>query len=318
MSAIKKLQISNEVLLNLKKNYSKEQDQTKDIFGFKWSKRDTYESEAVNQNARRWLLERYCNNDPNLLKQWLNEGDTRKIIMDAGCGAGYSALILFDDLLNEHDYLGIDISDSIQVAEERFKEIGIEADFIKSSILDLPFIPDESIDVIFSEGVLHHTDNPELAFKYLTKKIKKGGRFLFYVYAKKAVIREYTDDFIRKQIEPLSNKDAWEKLKPLTELGIELGKLKTTINVPENIDFLNIKKGVYDIQRFFYWNICKLYYRPDYSLEEMNHINFDWFRPLNCHRFTPEEIKQWCEDVNLEMENFNVQESGITVVSKKQ
>ena len=60
-----------------------------------------------------------------------------------------------------------------------------------------------------------------------------------------------------------------------------------------------------------------MFYRPEFSLEEMNHINFDWFRPLNCHRHTKEEIMKFCHNANLEIEHLNVQESGITVVARK-
>ena len=60
-----------------------------------------------------------------------------------------------------------------------------------------------------------------------------------------------------------------------------------------------------------------MYYRPEYSFDEINHINFDWFRPLNCHRHTPEEIKRYCEEAKLTIEHMNIQEAGITVVAVK-
>lgn len=312
MSILQKLGVKTS---DTKKNdYTENQSQTKDIFGFKWSKRDTYESKAVEEAGKKWLFERYCDNDPTKLTHWLQGG--RKVILDAGCGSGYSALLLFDELLKDHDYLGVDISNAISFAKERFNEKGIPAEFLQTSLTDLPF-PNECIDIIFSEGVLHHTDNTQNSLSYLAKKLKPGGRFLFYVYAKKAIIREFTDDYIRNQLKPLSDEEAWEALKPLTKLGKALGEIDSEIDVSEDIPFLGIKKGKINLQRFFYWNICKTYYRPEYSLEEMNHINFDWFRPLNCHRHTPEEIKQYCKSADLEIEHINIQEAGITVVAIK-
>jgi arsenite methyltransferase len=50
----------------------------------------------------------------------------------------------------------------------------------------------------------------------------------------------------------------------------------------------------------------------------MNHTNFDWYRPLNCHRFTPEEIKQWLKKLKLCPVRFVVQDAGITVIAKKE
>ena len=311
MSAMERLQIRPS---HSDQTYSEAQQQTKDTFGFKWAKRTTYESEAVKEAAKKWLFERYCDGDPRRLADWLSGG--RKIILDAGCGSGFSALLFFGDHLKSHDYLGVDISDAVEVARTRFRELGYPGDFLKASLTDLP-IDDESLDVIFSEGVLHHTDDTGESIKYLSTKLKTGGRFMFYVYAKKAVIREFTDDYVREHLAPMSDEEAWEALKPLTKLGRALGELNAEIEVPEDVPLLGIKKGRIDLQRFFYWNFCKTYYRPEYSLEEMNHINFDWFRPLNCHRHTPEEVTNYCDRAGLEIEHTNLQEAGITVVARK-
>src|SRR5438876_5739646 len=96
---------------------SEAQRQTESAFGFKWARRDTYESDAMRFAARNWLFERYCGGDPAILDGWLSGG--RKKILDAGCGAGFSALLFFTDRLNDHDYIGADISDAVAVARER-------------------------------------------------------------------------------------------------------------------------------------------------------------------------------------------------------
>jgi SAM-dependent methyltransferase len=210
----------------------------------------------------------------------------------------------------------VDISSAVEIAKQRFDEEGYTGDFLQTSLLEIP-IPDESVDLIFSEGVLHHTDSTEKSLRCLASKLKPGGRFLFYVYAKKAVIREFSDDYIRNALASMTDEEAWEALKSLTKLGIALGEIDVTIDVPQDIPFLGIKKGKQNLQRFIYWNICKLFYRPDYSSEEMNHINFDWFRPMNCHRHTKEEVISFCEKAELLTEHINIQNSGITVVAQK-
>lgn len=288
------------------------QTQTRETFGFKWAKRETYDSTPVKEASKKWLFDRYCGGDPEILTEWLLGGP--KIILDAGCGAGFSALLFFGEHLKHHDYLGVDISDAVHVAEARFHEHGLPGEFLQWDIMELP-IPNESLDVIFSEGVLHHTDNTERALKSLAKKLRCGGRFLFYVYNKKSVIREFTDDYIRDQIKDMNDEAAWHALEPLTKLGIELGKRNCEIDVPEDIPFLGIRKGRVNLQMFFYWNICKVYYRKDWSFDEMNHVNFDWFRPLNCFRQTPEEVKTWVAEAGLTIERIDVQDSGITIVA---
>jgi arsenite methyltransferase len=290
------------------------QRQTADAFGFKWALRDTYESEAIKRNHLKWMIERYLGGDIGNLDALLAGG--RKTILDAGCGASFSALVLFGEKLAQHDYIGVDISDSVTVAEQRFKEAGLPGRFIKSDLMRVP-LPDASVDVIFSEGVLHHTDSVRRAILALTPKLKPGGRMLFYVYRKKGPLREFCDDHIRREIEPLGNDAAWEALKPLTRLGMALGELNITVDVPEDVPLLGIPKGPVNLQRLFYWHVCKAFYRPDMTLEEMNHVNFDWYRPLNCIRSTPEEVRAYCAEAGLDIGRMDVQEAGITVVARR-
>lgn len=293
---------------------SSAQSQTADTFGYKWNRQDSYKSKALRENTRKWLLERYCDNDSEQLTKWLGGGG--KNILDAGCGAGFSALLLFGDHLSRNQYIGVDISSAVEVAKQRFKEQGYTGRFIQSDLFSMD-IPDDSVDVIFSEGVLHHTDSVARALLKLTAKLRSGGRFLFYVYNKKSVVREFTDDYIREQIRGLSNDEAWETLRPLTKLGKALGELDVLVEVPEDVHLLGIPSGKINIQRLFYWHICKMFYHPDMDLEEMNHINFDWFRPLNCIRSSPEEVREYCRAAGLEIEHIDIQKSGITVVAKK-
>jgi arsenite methyltransferase len=293
--------------------YSNNQQQTKEAFGFKWEKRDTYESEAIKNNAKKWLYERYLGGNEYLLEKYLPNGAR---LLDAGCGAGFSALLLFEQRLNHIHYLGADISSSVDIAKTRFAEKKSSGEFIQANLVKLPF--DKPIfDVIFSEGVLHHTDSTELSVKYLSKLLVQGGYFMFYVYRQKGPIREFTDDFIREYLKSRSDQEAWDALLPLTKLGKALGDLNIEIDVPESIEYLGIPKGKINLQRLFYWHFCKAFYQPEWNSEETNHVNFDWYRPMNCQRHTSEELRLWCEEANLQIEHMDIQEAGITIVARK-
>jgi len=288
--------------------------QTSDAFGFKWAKRETYESDAVREKARNWLIERYLGGDPAVLDRWLS--GSGRFVLDAGCGAGFSAELLFGERLNAHDYLGLDFSEAVHVARERFSQAGIKGRFVRADLLHPPVAPG-CADVIFSEGVLHHTGDTRRALVTMSGLLKPGGLMLFYVYAKKSVVREYTDDHIRNRLKDMTNEEAWEALRPLTRLGKVLGDLDVEVDVPEDIPLLGVKAGKMDLQRFMYWNIVKLFYDRSWSIEEMLHVNFDWFRPLHCQRQTPEEVECWCREAGLSIERMDVQEAGITVVAVK-
>ena len=294
-----------------KRVYSPSQTQTEQTFAFKWRKRDTYESEAVHAASKKWLKERYGLSDTDFSK--LLEGKT---VLDAGCGAGFSALLLFGELLNTCRYIGADISTAVDVAEQRFAEKNVRGEFIQVDLLDLP---EElgAFDIIFSEGVLHHTDSTEKAIRYLATKLNPGGYFMFYVYNKKGPIREFTDDLIRSRIADMTDEEAWKALEPLTKLGQLLGDLNLEIEIEEPIDVLDIPAGKIDLQRFFYWHVFKAFYKPEFTLDEMNHVNFDWYRPHNCHRQTPDEVRTWVESIGLRILRMDNQKAGITVVARR-
>ena len=292
---------------------SASQDQTAQVFGYKWHKRDTFESPASLERMRAWLVERYGD---VASAEWLAASRQRQLFLDAGCGASMSALELFGPILHRVRYLGVDVSTAVDVARERFTERGLDGAFMQADICDLPF-PERSVDVIFSEGVLHHTASTERALKTLARLLKPGGRFLFYVYRRKGPLREFTDDYIRARLHAMSPEEAWKAVEPLTRLGIALGELDAEITVPESVELLGIPAGRINVQRLFYWHVAKLFYRRDMTFEEMNHINFDWYAPVNAHRQSPEEVLRWCAESGLIVEREVVEEAGITVVARR-
>lgn len=303
--------VAREGLVRSQRLVSASQQQTSESFGYKWRRRDTFESEAFLAHVRAWLKERY--GDPDTLS-WLCDGS---LVLDAGCGAGMSALEYFGSRLGTLRYVGADISEAVDTARDRFSERGMPGEFIQCDLNALPF-RDQTLDVIFSEGVLHHTDSTREALLTLARLLKVGGRFMFYVYRQKGPIREFTDDFIREKLQAMTPAQAWDAIVPLTQLGKALGELKVSVDVPEPIELLKIPAGPIDVQRLFYWHIFKAFYRPDITLDEMAHINFDWYAPRNAHRQSIEEVRSWCAEAGLRVEREVTEEAGITVVAVKE
>lgn len=291
---------------------SEAQNQTSDAFGFKWNKRDTFEKEHALSRVREWLLERY-----GPARQWFQGLAPQPLVLDAGCGAGMSALEYFEEVRPDIRYLGVDVSGAVDVARDRFASRGWRAGFMQADISRLPF-GDRSVDLIFSEGVLHHTDSTRNALLALSRLLKPGGRFLFYVYRRKGPVREFTDDYIRGKLQGLDGESAWRALEPLTRLGIALGDLNAEVEIPEPIELLGIPAGRISVQRLFYWHVAKVFHHPEYSLDEMNHINFDWYMPKNAFRQSVEEVRSWCVEADLRIERERVEEAGITMVAVRQ
>lgn len=289
------------------------QQQTAASFGFKWHQRSTFESAASIERMREWLVERY--GDMDVAPYWTELPD-HPVVLDAGCGAAMSALALFAPVLGRIRYLGADVSDAVDVAASRFDAAGVDGAFLQADLMHLP-LPERSVDVIFSEGVLHHTDSTRAALLALARLLAPGGRFMFYVYRRKGPIREFTDDHIRARLQDMTPEQAWEALLPLTKLGRLLGDLGVEIDIPEDIDLLGIPAGPIDLQRLFYWHVFKAFHHPGLDLEELNHINYDWYAPRNAHRQSVEEVRAWCAEAGLEIERERVEEAGITVVTRK-
>jgi arsenite methyltransferase len=288
------------------------QKQTRDAFGFKWSKRETYLSDTVQNATRDWQRARYG----DLLGQLKLHLGEKPIVLEVGCGAGLTASLILDHAFPHIRYVGVDISEAVEIAAERIGPRIAESFFMQADLMRLPFAP-AVFDLVLSEGVLHHTPSTHAAILETARYVRPGGVYAIYVYARKAPAREFTDDFIRAKIAELPVQEAWDQLMPLTKLGNALGDLDIYIDVPEDVGVLCIPKGRIKLQRLFYWYFCKMYHRPDYSLDEMNHVNFDWFMPKYCHRQSPEEVRTWCEEAGLMIERLKVEEAGITVIARR-
>lgn len=293
---------------------SERQKQTSTMFGHKWAQRDTYESEAWRAAMKDYYFRHY--GDVENAPWWKDYGPSPKIL-DVGCGAGYTALELLGSRLTTADYWGVDISSAYQVAATRFEERGLKGHFLQGDMTNLS-LPEGEFDVILAEGVMHHTDNTEYAFKQVARHLKPGGRMISYIYRKKGPIREFTDDYIRAQISDLPPEQAWAALAPITQLGISLGELNAEIDIPKPIEVLGIPAGKINVQRLFFWHVMKMYYRPDWTFEEMQHVNFDWFAPKNAHRHTQEEIEKWCVDNGLVIDHLDLEElAGYSIIARK-
>ena len=292
-------------------DYDEGQSQVRDSFAYKWERRETYDSERRRQIAAAWILERYGFDSVDDLRSHFAAASP---VLDVGCGAGYTAATWLAPGWGGR-YVGSDISRAVDVARERLGEID-GTSFVQADVLRLPF-RDDSFGAIMAEGVLHHTPSTEAAFKALVPLLRPGGELLVYVYRLKAPLRELADDYLRDRVSGLEAEQAWEELRPLTRLAQALSELDVEVDVPEDVPLLGIAAGRHDVQRLIYWHFAKLFWHPELSLEENNHVQFDWYHPRYAHRHTEDELVGWCDDADLEVVHLDVQESGLTVRARK-
>ena len=136
---------------------------TAESFGFEW----THFSEMYpewERNFRDYMFPRTA------------EFFRGKRVLDAGCGIGRHAYYAAQ---YGAQVWAVDISDAVEVAARN--TAGTGAHVIQADLNHLPF-REESFDLVYSMGVLHHLPEPETAFRYLLRFVKPGGEFRMFLY----------------------------------------------------------------------------------------------------------------------------------------
>ena len=283
-------------------------DQTVKSFGEKWDKHRYYRAHTAPFYTD-WYLQRYALGDVDGLKAFLAD---KHLILDAGTGAGRDAANFAAH--SEGTVFGIDTSWAA-LTNFRQQPEAARVNLVHADVNRLPF-PDEIFDFINCDQVIHHTPDPPTTFRNLTRKLKKGGEVTCYVYKKKAAIREWVDDHVRDQISHMSFEQAMEAMNGITKLGKALADLKATIELDEDIEVLGIKKGTFDLQRFIHWNVMKCFWNDDFDFFTNNVVNVDWYHPLYCFRYTPEEFRAWFDE-GWEILAWDVQDAGVSCRARK-
>jgi ubiquinone/menaquinone biosynthesis C-methylase UbiE len=105
-------------------------------------------------------------------------------VLEVGCGAGYDA---YEFCRCGAKYTGIDIAAENPVRTQKHLEFyGYTPQVIQGDAENLPFA-DRSFDVVFSNGVLHHTQDIEKSFREVYRVLNDEGRFWVIVYHRDSI-----------------------------------------------------------------------------------------------------------------------------------
>ncbi len=104
-----------------------------------------------------------------------------KRCLDAGCGGGRGTVLMAradaDDVV-AFDFAG----QNVQTTRETAKRLGLSnVTTQRGSLLELPFA-DESFDIVWCNGVIHHTVDPDRALCEVARVLRPGGHMWLYVY----------------------------------------------------------------------------------------------------------------------------------------
>ncbi len=110
------------------------------------------------------------------IDDWLKENLKNKIFLDYACGDGLTSIKA--SKYKPSLIIGIDISDvSIVNASKLAKSNGLNNAFFLQADCENTELPDNSVDIILCQGMLHHLDL-KIAFPELNRILKKGGKIL--------------------------------------------------------------------------------------------------------------------------------------------
>jgi ubiquinone/menaquinone biosynthesis C-methylase UbiE len=104
-----------------------------------------------------------------------------KRALDAGCGSGRYSFAL--KKLGCESVVGIDRSDEgLAIAKRTLKERGAKGvRFVKGDVLNMNKFENGSFDFLFSNGVLHRTDDMAGGVAEMLRVTKPGGKIWFYI-----------------------------------------------------------------------------------------------------------------------------------------
>ena len=146
---------------------------------------------------------------------------TNKRILECRCGTGQLSHFL---QLNNNQVLGVDMSlGSLGLAmEHKRRNQLVRNSFAQMNIFALA-VKDETMDVVISHGVLHHTFDARRAFLEIAKKVKPGGLVVVGLYNSFAriptwirsklikVLGPNIDYVVRTRIRDARKRDIWIK-----------------------------------------------------------------------------------------------------------
>jgi len=100
-------------------------------------------------------------------------------LLEIGCGLGTD---LLQFARHQARVTGLDLTvKSVSLARRRFLLEEVPGDFLTGDAERLPF-PDDSFDVVYSFGVLHHTPDTARTFQEIRRVLRPGGEAVIMLY----------------------------------------------------------------------------------------------------------------------------------------
>ena len=157
------------------------------------------------QNEWREQWEMLRDNELFLFKDWILpntlEDFKDKDVLECGCGGGQHTAFIAP---HARSVTAVDLN-AAEVARERNKDFK-NVSFVEADIAAMDL--GRQFDVVFSIGVIHHTDDPEKTVANMVKHTRPGGKVIIWVYSKEgnALVEHGVEPFRKAFLAGMSRK----------------------------------------------------------------------------------------------------------------
>jgi SAM-dependent methyltransferase len=213
-----------------------------------------------------------------VLLKWVEYSQENiRSILDVGCGIGQESLSLQEVLANA-EIFAIDLSFALLKSGEVFKS-RTNIHLIVSSLFHIP-LKTSSFDLVYSQGVIHHTFSTVEAFKSIASYVCNGGHLTIWIYG-------VGDHLVRVE---------------------DLGILVRVVYVAECILRPLISRSpkvLRDVLFKVLAIIChpmikmKVRHKEKWHLENTRHSMRDWLSHKYAHRHSYNEVFEWFENLGF-------------------
>ncbi|MEK6982258.1 MAG: methyltransferase domain-containing protein [Candidatus Micrarchaeota archaeon] len=211
-----------------------------------------------------------------------NQKDLKgKLVLDVGCGSGR-----YLEIASKFgaEVVGIDLSFAVDAAQENLgKQKNMH--IIQANVFSLPF-KEDTFDIIYSIGVLHHTPDCKKAFMCLPNLLKKPGKISIWLYSKK--LHFIATDVLRIVTTRMNKHHLY-------------GLCKTV--VPHIYAATRVPLVGYPFRAFI-----STHHHPEWRVLD----TFDWYSPKYQSKHSNNEVIQWFNEAGLKNARALTKDTSVT------